>query len=202
MDEIPADRPLNRPVEQPPDRSPSRPGEQPSPSRPGEQPPPSRPGEQPSPARPGEQPAERRRAPGVLASDAERERIAETLRQAAGEGRLTLAELDERLAAGYAARWRGELPPLVADLPAPEPERGPGPMRGRPARARGGSAALVVHAVLVGLLAVALVTRWAAGMVPFFWPAFPIFWALLTLVVHARVRGYGPPGGRGPTRRA
>jgi Domain of unknown function (DUF1707) len=35
--------------------------------------------------------------PGLRASDADRDRVAEVLRQAAGEGRLTLDELDERL---------------------------------------------------------------------------------------------------------
>jgi hypothetical protein len=53
--------------------------------------------------------------------DADRERVADRLRQAAGEGRLSPEELDERLGAAFAARTAGELEPLVADLP-PEPE--------------------------------------------------------------------------------
>jgi Domain of unknown function (DUF1707)/Cell wall-active antibiotics response 4TMS YvqF len=56
------------------------------------------------------------RAPALRASDADRERTAETLRRAAGEGRLSLDELDERLNAAYAARTRAELEPLVADV--------------------------------------------------------------------------------------
>lgn len=50
-------------------------------------------------------------------SDSEREQVAEILRQAAGEGRLDFAELDERLERAYAARTYAELVPITADLP-------------------------------------------------------------------------------------
>ncbi|HEX4358146.1 MAG TPA: DUF1707 domain-containing protein [Pseudonocardia sp.] len=130
-------------------------------------------------------------APGIRASDAEREQTAELLHQGAADGRLSLAELDERLAAAYAAQLRAELAPLVVDLPAP-----PRPGSTAPAPRsldRWGHLALGVHAVLVAMLVVAVLTRWVAGGAVFFWPAFPIFWAVLSLVVHARVRRYGPP---------
>ena len=39
------------------------------------------------------------------------------LRQAAGDGRIDLAELDERLEATYAAKTYGELVPITVDLP-------------------------------------------------------------------------------------
>jgi Domain of unknown function (DUF1707)/Cell wall-active antibiotics response 4TMS YvqF len=51
------------------------------------------------------------------ASDAEREAVVARLREAAGEGRLTVDELDERIDAAYAATTRAELEPLTADLP-------------------------------------------------------------------------------------
>jgi Domain of unknown function (DUF1707)/Cell wall-active antibiotics response 4TMS YvqF len=51
-------------------------------------------------------------------SDHDREQVAELLRQAAGDGRLTLDELDDRLAQAYAARTFGDLEPLTHDLPA------------------------------------------------------------------------------------
>jgi hypothetical protein len=54
--------------------------------------------------------------PELRASDADRERAADTLRRAAGVGRLELDELDERLNAAYAARTRPELERLVADV--------------------------------------------------------------------------------------
>jgi Domain of unknown function (DUF1707) len=57
--------------------------------------------------------------PDLRASDADREQVAERLRSAAGDGQLTVEELDERLHAAYAARTRRELEPLVADLQAP-----------------------------------------------------------------------------------
>jgi len=53
----------------------------------------------------------------LRASDADRERVAETLRQAAGDGRLTMDELDERLDAVYAAKTYAELVPITRDLP-------------------------------------------------------------------------------------
>ncbi|QXJ26352.1 DUF1707 and DUF2154 domain-containing protein [Actinomadura graeca] len=66
----------------------------------------------------------------MRASDADRERIAHVLREAAGEGRLTLEELDERLDAVYAARTYAELEPITRDLPDPgaaaSPARPPG----------------------------------------------------------------------------
>lgn len=49
-------------------------------------------------------------------SDAEREEAAERLRVAAGDGRLDLQELEERLEQTYAARTYGELEPLTLDL--------------------------------------------------------------------------------------
>ena len=55
--------------------------------------------------------------PEMRASDAERERIAEVLRDALAEGRLGLDEFQDRLDSAYRARTRGELVPLVRDLP-------------------------------------------------------------------------------------
>ncbi len=55
---------------------------------------------------------------GLRASDSDRDRIAEILRDAAGEGRLGMDELDDRLSAVYAAKTFGELEPIVQDLPS------------------------------------------------------------------------------------
>ncbi len=55
----------------------------------------------------------------VLASDAEREATVSRLSAAAKEGRLTLDEYSERIGEAYAARTRGELDELIADLPQP-----------------------------------------------------------------------------------
>lgn len=58
-------------------------------------------------------------APELRASHADRERVVEILRVAAGDGRLTSDELDERLEAALSARTHRELAGLTADLPAP-----------------------------------------------------------------------------------
>jgi len=50
-------------------------------------------------------------------SDEDRHRVAEVLREAAGEGRLDLEELDQRLEAAYAAKVYADLVPILADLP-------------------------------------------------------------------------------------
>jgi len=50
-------------------------------------------------------------------SDEDRHKVAELLRQAAGEGRIDLDELDERLEATYSAKTYGDLVPITADLP-------------------------------------------------------------------------------------
>jgi len=63
-------------------------------------------------------------APGELAargqlraSHQDRDRVVEILRVAAGDGRLTSEELDERLEAALSARTFGELAALTRDLP-------------------------------------------------------------------------------------
>jgi len=64
--------------------------------------------------------------PGELAPDKrnlrvsheDRDQVAEQLRVAAGDGRLTADELDERLEAALSARTYGELEVVLSDLPA------------------------------------------------------------------------------------
>ncbi|MET9829825.1 DUF1707 domain-containing protein [Streptomyces sp. NPDC006385] len=53
----------------------------------------------------------------LRASDADRERVAEVLRDALAEGRLDMEEFEERLDATYQARTYGELAPITRDLP-------------------------------------------------------------------------------------
>ncbi|MFF1557077.1 DUF1707 domain-containing protein [Streptomyces sp. NPDC058279] len=57
----------------------------------------------------------------LRAGDADREAVAERLRIAAGEGRIGLSELEERLDRAFAAKTYGELDVLVADLPREGP---------------------------------------------------------------------------------
>lgn len=54
--------------------------------------------------------------PAVRATDSERHHAAALIQEAHADGRLDLAELDERLAAVYSSRTRPELEALTADL--------------------------------------------------------------------------------------
>jgi Domain of unknown function (DUF1707) len=54
----------------------------------------------------------------LRASHQDRDRVVEVLQVAAGDGRLTAEELDERLEAALTARTHRELAVLTADLPA------------------------------------------------------------------------------------
>lgn len=80
--------------------------------------------DQPKPA-PAQEYPDVRSAADLRCSDVDRERVAEALRQAAGDGRLTLTELEERLEATFKARTYGELQPITRDLP-----QGPYPLPG------------------------------------------------------------------------
>jgi hypothetical protein len=68
-------------------------------------------------------------------SDADRQRVADVLRDAAGEGRIDLDELEERLELTWQAKTYGELVPITLDLqatgpvtpPASAPVRRPAP---------------------------------------------------------------------------
>jgi class 3 adenylate cyclase len=65
------------------------------------------------------------RPTGLLASDADRDRVVEVLRTAAGDGRLTADDLDERLEAALTARTLADLEPLLADLTTAAAEQAP-----------------------------------------------------------------------------
>lgn len=106
--------------------------------------------------------------PAPRASDADRDHTAARLRDAVGEGRLTLAEADDRIAAAYTAVHHHELAALTADLPAPPPPPAP-PARHRPP----------VLPIVLFVLAVA----WIASPLPFPWPLL-----LIALLVHRGLR--------------
>jgi hypothetical protein len=79
--------------------------------------------------------------PAVRVSDADRERVAGVLRAAFQEGRLTIPEVDERLAAAYAAKTDAELTTVLHDL------------RASPARPDGGAGATPTSTRDVGIIA-------------------------------------------------
>jgi hypothetical protein len=118
-------------------------------------------------------------------ADADRERVAERLRRAAGEGRLAPEELEERLEAAFAARTQADLAPLVADLPR---EPAPGP---RPSTRGGGHGELRAFAAT----SILLVAIWALTGAGYFWPVWPILgWGVFALgpVLPSPLRGTLP----------
>jgi DUF1707 SHOCT-like domain/Cell wall-active antibiotics response LiaF, C-terminal len=83
------------------------------------------------------EPADRRL---LRVSDADRDQVAEVLREAAGTGRLTLEELDERLDLAYAAKTYADLEAVTRDLPAAgHGAPAPGARAGLPPRRVGGT---------------------------------------------------------------
>jgi hypothetical protein len=72
-------------------------------------------------------PEQRPGRPAVRVSDADRERVAVVLQVAFAEGRLTKPELEERLAAAYAAKTDPELGTVVDDLRTSAPQPGAAP---------------------------------------------------------------------------
>jgi Domain of unknown function (DUF1707) len=91
----------------------------------------------------------------LRASDADRDRVAEHLREHAGAGRLSVDELTERLDVVFAARTLGELNAPLADLPRAERTR-PRP--------------LFVGAPLLVVLATVLVMAWGLTAAGALWP--------------------------------
>jgi len=130
-------------------------------------------------------------AGGYRVGDADRNRTADLLKEAHAAGYLTLEEVDERLGTALAARTRGELDRLVADLP-PEwrASQQPAPPAARPPRQRPAFPPEVVWlvpllVVVAGLLTLAVLTR---GLFFFPWPLLFIFFAF-----GRRRAGWRPP---------
>ena len=125
--------------------------------------------------------AELRGAGGYRVGDADRDRTADLLKESHAAGYLTLEELDERLGTALAARTRGELDRLVADLPpewraAQLPARRPArpPARQRPALPPELAWLVPLLVVVAALFVLAMVTR---GLFFFPWPLLWVFFA-------------------------
>jgi hypothetical protein len=91
----------------------------------------------------------------LRASDAERSATVDLLRRHHAEGRLDTAELEERIERCYAAKTRGELDALTADLP--------GPHLGRPTRPRRGHRHPFIPVPLFPLLVLVIVLSATTG---------------------------------------
>jgi hypothetical protein len=127
------------------------------------------------------------RDPNLRASDAERERIADRLRESHAEGRLDMAEFQQRLERCYDAKTVGQLGELVKDLPRqaePDQRRSVGAWRWR-------------LAPLAPILIVLIVLSAATGHDHhFFWLWIPIVFIVLRMSWWRRRRWAGPRGGR------
>jgi hypothetical protein len=151
-------------------------------------------------------PGDQRRG-SLRASDADRERFVEALRQHHAEGRLTVEELTERTGQAYAARTLGDLDALATDLPSLQP---PAPPRsaaasgypastGLPPRMRppgpqraAAKANLLRSIMWYGILSVFLTVVWALSGSDTFWPVWPILGFMLlvawqTINLYSRV---------------
>ncbi|WP_249009978.1 DUF1707 domain-containing protein [Conexibacter sp. DBS9H8] len=136
------------------------------------------------------------RRSSLRASDADRERVAERLREAATEGRILAHELEERLGRAFRAVTYGELDDVVADLP--------GPVEPRPRR--GGFALMrryPVPAAMIALVIAVTVTAMVAAAVLFALSGAWLLPVVLFLTFRSRglrrrrARRLGGPGGPG-----
>jgi hypothetical protein len=137
-------------------------------------------------------PDDLRRRPDVRASDAERETVVTRLREHAAAGRLEVDELETRVGDAYAARTRGDLAGLLADLPSGG--RAAAPAARAAARGRHARDDVAHHLrayVLVNLL---LLVIWAATGAGAFWPGWVLLWWGLALAVKLPLRARGRAG--------
>jgi len=141
------------------------------------------------------------RRSALRASDEDRDRVADRLRHAAGEGRLLTEELEERLGAVFSSRTYGELDAVVFDLPAPRDEG----RRKTPLWVKATLALAILVAMIAVLALVALIVVGLAGA----WLLWVFFaWFLFGRgrgprhLGHSRRRphplGYGSPRARAP----
>lgn len=94
----------------------------------------------------------------LRASDSDRDRVVERLRNATAEGRLLAEELEERLGTVFSARTYGELDAVVSDLPVPHERQ-----RSTPLWVKATLALAILMAVIAVLAVVALIFVGLAG---------------------------------------
>jgi Domain of unknown function (DUF1707) len=124
-------------------------------------------------------------APGMRASDADRDRVIAALSEHYQAGRLTTEELDARTGQALSARTLGDLDALTTDLPGPVPPgpAPPGPVPGpalyRPARLRLPLITAVAAVAVVAIVVAALSGRHGLNGL----------WVLLAIPIIARRLG-------------
>ncbi|MGE3288729.1 MAG: DUF1707 domain-containing protein [Pseudonocardia sp.] len=131
----------------------------------------------------------------VRVGDSDREAVAARLGRAQAEGRLDLAEYDERLKAVYAARTVGELTRVTADLPAERAPQAVQPARhGKAGRVRAGQRAALASWASVSTITIVI---WAVSCIAsgswiypwWIWVAGPWGAVMLAGWIGARIAG-------------
>ena len=143
----------------------------------------------------------------IRVSDDDRDRVSAQLRDHFAAGRITPAELDERLSAALSAKTFGDLRRIMADLPGPVPAQAyaaPPPLRATPARAVRRRHPPFPPLILLALLAALLIPATGWVLVTFL-NVILLFW-LMTFVIGAFASGRPPRrrhhhGGRPQPRR-
>jgi Domain of unknown function (DUF1707) len=120
--------------------------------------------------------------PRIRASDADRDRVAQLLREHHAAGRLSAEEFNERLDQAYAAKTLGELDQLLADLPAIDLYKLPDASLERPPR--GGS----------GMPGLPWLLAPSRGKTPAHWRAAWGSWATVSLIALLAWLVSGHPG--------
>jgi hypothetical protein len=117
----------------------------------------------------------------LRAADADRDFTTRLIGAAQLDGRLTIAEAEERAARAAGARTLGELLPLVGDLMAVPTRANDGRVDRRRRFAKGGAMGWVGLALLFN--AIWLMTSLSAGRPIYYWPMWPLFFIGLPLVM-------------------
>lgn len=126
----------------------------------------------------------------MRAGDGDRQAVADALKQALDEGRLDLAEYDERLRQAYAAKTYGDLDGLLGDLPgtsvAAKPAAAPQPQPATaPAQRRAGQLVRAWLGGFGGIFVIStviwLATSIGSGHLQYFWPV----WLLIPMAFGA-----------------
>lgn len=114
--------------------------------------------------------------PDIRLSDAERQEALDALSEHVRTGRLDVDEFGDRSAHATAARRRGELEPLFADLPTPRPsfldaelrtpEQVAPALATPPLRRRLAAIALPVAAIIAGVLFFTVAKVWFVFLIP------------------------------------
>jgi hypothetical protein len=124
-------------------------------------------------------------------SDAERDAVAAELSEHLQDGRLQVAEFDERVGQAIEARTRGDLDRVLADLPRLTPPQPPAPVRARL------PFPLVAVAIFVaGMFVLGGISRGAAASGHPVWAIWWLWWLIPVAILFARRRlgGHRPQG--------